>query len=156
MELVAAGAKHLAAIGIRARADFEECVAAVFVVLDRKALEKRVASGTGGGSELRCHESIIAILRKIVKYIFPNLPAHVSFKRMAKRKNAAAVELANLRAKSLTKQERVDIASKAGKARMTKLTPEQRSEIARKAGKAGGRGRKKAELSGPTVPPAGR
>jgi hypothetical protein len=55
---------------------------------------------------------------------------------MAKRKNAAAVALAKLRAKSLTKQERADIASKAGKARLTKLTPEQRSEIARKAGRA--------------------
>ena len=62
---------------------------------------------------------------------------------MAKRKNQAAVELAKLRAKSLSKRERVAIASKAGKARLTKLTPEQRSEIARKAGKAGGRGRKK-------------
>jgi hypothetical protein len=62
---------------------------------------------------------------------------------MAKRKNPAAVAMAKLRAKSLTKQERSDIASKAGKARLTKLTPEQRSEIARKAGKAGGRGRKK-------------
>ena len=60
MELVTAGAKHLAASGIRAKADFEECVAAIFVVLDRKALEQRVASGAGGGSELRSHESIIA------------------------------------------------------------------------------------------------
>jgi len=64
---------------------------------------------------------------------------------MARKKNQAAVELAKLRAKSLTKQERVEIASRAGKARLTKLTPEQRSEIARKAGKAGGRGRKKAD-----------
>jgi hypothetical protein len=60
MELVAAGAKHLAAIGIRARTDFEECVAAVFVVLDRKVLEKRVAGGAGGGSDLRSHDFIIA------------------------------------------------------------------------------------------------
>jgi hypothetical protein len=64
---------------------------------------------------------------------------------MARRKNQAAVALAKLRAKSLTKQERAEIASKAGKARLTKLTPEQRSEIARKAGKAGGRGRKRAD-----------
>ena len=64
---------------------------------------------------------------------------------MAKKKNPAAVALAKLRAKSLTKEERAEIASKAGKARLTKLTPEQRSEIARKAGKAGGRGRKKAD-----------
>jgi len=64
---------------------------------------------------------------------------------MARKKNPAAVALANLRAKSLTKQERVDIASKGGKARLTKLTAEQRSAIARKAGKAGGRGRKKAD-----------
>ena len=60
-------------------------------------------------------------------------------------KNPAAVALAKLRAKSLTEQQRAEIASKAGKARLTKLTPQQRSEIARKAGKAGGRGRKKAD-----------
>jgi general stress protein YciG len=64
---------------------------------------------------------------------------------MAARKNPAAIALARLRAKSLTKERRVEIASKAGKARLTKLTPERRSEIARKAGKAGGRGRKKAD-----------
>jgi general stress protein YciG len=50
---------------------------------------------------------------------------------MAKRKNPAAVALGR----------------KGGKARNAKLTPEQRSEIARKAGKAGGRGRKKKELT---------
>ena len=59
------------------------------------------------------------------------------------KKNPAAVALAQLRAKSLTKEERSEIARKAGKARLTKLTPAQRSEIARNAGKAGGRGRKK-------------
>ena len=63
MKLVAAGAKHLAAGGVRARADFEECVTAVFVVLDRKALEKRVAGGAGSGSELRSHVFIIACYR---------------------------------------------------------------------------------------------
>jgi hypothetical protein len=39
VELVAAGAEHLAACGIRTRADFEEGIAAVFVVFDWKALE---------------------------------------------------------------------------------------------------------------------
>lgn len=62
---------------------------------------------------------------------------------MAKKKNPAAVALAKLRAASLTKRERSEIASKAGKARLSKLTAEERSAIARKAGKAGGRGRKK-------------
>jgi hypothetical protein len=45
IELVAAGAEHLAACGIGTRADFEEGIAAVFVVFDRQALEKRVTSG---------------------------------------------------------------------------------------------------------------
>jgi hypothetical protein len=46
---------------------------------------------------------------------------------VAKRKNPAAVALGR----------------KGGKARLKTMTPEERSEIARKAGKAGGRGRKK-------------
>jgi hypothetical protein len=46
---------------------------------------------------------------------------------MAKKKNAAAVELGR----------------KGGKARLKKMTAEERSESARKAGLAGGRGRKK-------------
>ena len=60
VELVAAGAEHLATRGVRTRADFEESVAAVFVVLDRKALEKRGAGGAGGGGESRFHVFIIA------------------------------------------------------------------------------------------------
>jgi deoxyribose-phosphate aldolase len=60
VELVAARAEHLAAGGIRTRADFEECVAAIFVVLDRKALEKRVAGWAGGGGELLYHVTSIA------------------------------------------------------------------------------------------------
>jgi hypothetical protein len=47
--------------------------------------------------------------------------------KMAKKKNPAAVALGR----------------KGGKARLKTLTQEQRSEIARKAGRAGGRGRKK-------------
>ena len=46
VELVATGAEHLAACGIGTRANFEEGIAAVFVVFDREALEKRVARGT--------------------------------------------------------------------------------------------------------------
>lgn len=46
---------------------------------------------------------------------------------MAKRKNPAAVALGR----------------KGGKARLKTMTSEERSEIARKAGKAGGRGRTK-------------
>jgi hypothetical protein len=87
---------------------------------------------------------IITILRKLVDgFLGETFLAHARFEMMAREKNPAAVALAKLRAKSLTKQERVEIASKAGKARLTKLTPEERSEIARKAGRAGGRGRKK-------------
>jgi len=59
MELIAAGAEHLAAGGVRTRADFEKCVAAVFVVFDRKALEERVAGGTGGGGELVFHVTML-------------------------------------------------------------------------------------------------
>jgi hypothetical protein len=60
VELIAAGAKHLAACGIRTRTDFEEGIAALFVVFDREALEKRVAGGAGSGSEFLFHEFIIA------------------------------------------------------------------------------------------------
>ena len=62
-----------------------------------------------------------------------------------RKKNPAAVELAKLRMKKMTAEERSEVALLGGEARARKLTPEQRSEIARKAGKAGGRGRKKAD-----------
>ena len=55
MELIAAGAEELAAGGVRTRADFEEGVAAVFVVLDRKPFEKRVAGGARGRCESASH-----------------------------------------------------------------------------------------------------
>ena len=55
VKLIAAGAQHLAACGIGTGADFEEGVAAVLVVLDRKALEERVASGAGSGGESMFH-----------------------------------------------------------------------------------------------------
>lgn len=64
---------------------------------------------------------------------------------VAKKKNPAAVALANLRMKKMTAAQRSEVASKAGVARTEKLTAAQRSEIARKAGLAGGRGRKKAK-----------
>ena len=67
MELIAAGAEHLAAGAVRTRADFEEGVAAVFVVFDRKALEQRLAVGAGSGGKLLSHEHIIAKQRCIVK-----------------------------------------------------------------------------------------
>ena len=60
VELRAAGTEKLAAGVLSAGVNFEECVATIFVVLDRKALENRVASGAGSGSELRFHEHIIA------------------------------------------------------------------------------------------------
>ena len=63
VKLVAAGAKHLAAGSVRARADFQESVAAVFVVLDLEALEEGVASGAGGRSNLLFHGYIIACYR---------------------------------------------------------------------------------------------
>jgi hypothetical protein len=63
VKLVAAGAEHFAAFGISARADFEDWVArAIFVVLDRKALEKRVAGWAGGGGELLSHEIMLSMI----------------------------------------------------------------------------------------------
>jgi len=130
VELIAAGAEHLAAFGISARADFEDCVAAIFfVVLDRKTFEKRVAGGAGSRGKSRFHDNIIAKRLAIVKCNCDSENKAVSYFWMARRKNPAAVALGR----------------RGGKARLTKLTPEQRSEIARKAGKAGGRGRKKAD-----------
>jgi hypothetical protein len=67
VELVAAGTQQFAADGIGAGVDFQECVPAVFVVLDRKALEESIAGGAGDRSESVLHRFIIAILRKIVK-----------------------------------------------------------------------------------------
>jgi len=55
MELIAAGAEHLAAGAVRTRADFKKGLAAVFVVFDRKALEKCLAGGAGSGGEFRSH-----------------------------------------------------------------------------------------------------
>ena len=119
MELVAAGAKHLAASGVRTRPDFEECVAAVFVVLDRKALEERLAGGAGGGSKLLCH---INIIRSATYKVNPGqtfswcLLSNVILSAM-KRKNQAAAALGR----------------KGGKARAKNLTPEELSEQGRKA-----------------------
>jgi hypothetical protein len=62
---------------------------------------------------------------------------------VAKRKNPAAVALAKRRLKTMTAEERAEVARLGGTASKANLTPEQRSEIARKAGLAGGRGRKK-------------
>lgn len=62
---------------------------------------------------------------------------------MAKRKNPAAVALARRRLKTMTAEQRAEIARLGGKASKANLTPEQRSEIARKAGLAGGRSRGK-------------
>ena len=69
VELIAARAEHLAACGIRTGADFEEGVAAVFVVLDWKALEQGVAGGAGGGGELLSHGLIMLDVSVHVKII---------------------------------------------------------------------------------------
>ena len=59
---------------------------------------------------------------------------------MAKRKNAAAVQLGRLRMKALTKTERQELARQGGlsggKARAKALTKEERAEIGRKAAAA--------------------
>jgi hypothetical protein len=64
---------------------------------------------------------------------------------MARRKNPAAVALARRRMKTMTPEERAEVARQGGKASKAALTPEERSASARKAGLAGGRGRKKAK-----------
>jgi hypothetical protein len=57
--------------------------------------------------------------------------------KKGQKKNAAAVELANLRARKLSAQRRKEIsnmgASAGGRARAQKLSGKRRSEIARKA-----------------------
>jgi hypothetical protein len=52
---------------------------------------------------------------------------------VAKKKNAAAVEMARLRTKKLSPKRRKEISDLANDARMTVLSPEKRSEIARRA-----------------------
>jgi hypothetical protein len=69
VELVATGTEHFAACGIRTRADFEQCVAAVFVVIDREALEQGIAGGAGSRGEFRSHGDIIAKRLAIVKLL---------------------------------------------------------------------------------------
>jgi len=48
--------------------------------------------------------------------------------------------------KTMTAEERAEVARQGGKASKARLTPAQRSEIARKAGLAGGRGRAKKKV----------
>src|ERR1017187_720639 len=57
MELIAAGAEHLAAS--QAGMDFQENVPAVFVVFDRKPFEERFAGRARGGVELLSHKNIM-------------------------------------------------------------------------------------------------
>jgi len=49
VKLVAAGAEKLATDWVGTGTDFEDGVSAIFVVLDWKALEKRVTGGAGSG-----------------------------------------------------------------------------------------------------------
>jgi len=119
VELVAARAQLLSTDEIGARVDRQECVPAVFVVLDRKALEERLAGGAGGGSKLLCH---INIIRSATYKVNPGqtfswcLLSNVILSAM-KRKNQAAAALGR----------------KGGKARAKNLTPEELSEQGRKA-----------------------
>jgi hypothetical protein len=57
VELIAAGTEHRSAS--RTGVDFQEGIAAVFVVLDRKTLKERVADGAGSGGELLSHKNIL-------------------------------------------------------------------------------------------------
>ena len=57
VELIAAGTEHRAASG--AGVDFQEGIAAVLVVFDRKTFKECVAGGAGSGGELLSHKNII-------------------------------------------------------------------------------------------------
>jgi hypothetical protein len=57
VELIAAGTEQFFAS--RTGVDFQEDIAAVFVVFDRKTFKERVTGGAGGGIELLSHENII-------------------------------------------------------------------------------------------------
>ena len=76
MEVVAAGAEHFVANGVRTWADFEKGVAAIFVVFDRKALENRAAGGAGGGGESVSHIFIPRDYRRVL-FFPPDPPAAV-------------------------------------------------------------------------------
>jgi hypothetical protein len=67
VELVATGAQHLAAGGSRTGANFQEGIAAVFVVLDGKTVEEGVAGEAGSGGKLRSHDSIMLDISVYVK-----------------------------------------------------------------------------------------
>jgi hypothetical protein len=67
VELIAAGTEHLAASWIGTGVHFEECIAAVIVVFDRKALKQGVAGGAGGGVELLSHIEMMTYLRRHVE-----------------------------------------------------------------------------------------
>jgi hypothetical protein len=60
VELIAAGTEHRAASG--AGMDFQEGIAAVFVVFDRKTFKTRIAGGAGGGVESLSHVDKYALL----------------------------------------------------------------------------------------------
>jgi hypothetical protein len=60
MELRAAGAEKRSAAGVGAGMDWNGDIAAFFAVLDREAIEIRVAVAASGGSEFRFHAFNIA------------------------------------------------------------------------------------------------
>jgi hypothetical protein len=66
MELIAAGAEHLAAS--RAGVHFEKDVLALFVVFDREAFKERVAGRAGSGVELLSHITIVCLSKRFVKH----------------------------------------------------------------------------------------
>ena len=61
---------------LKTRKDRPSAAAAVFVVLDRKALEERVASGAGGGGELAFH---VFIMLKIQLQVTSSLSYYYCF-----------------------------------------------------------------------------
>jgi hypothetical protein len=59
VELIAARAEELAAVGVGAWVDFEHGIRAVFVVLDRNAVVVGIAGGAGGRGKLWFHNDIL-------------------------------------------------------------------------------------------------
>jgi hypothetical protein len=66
VELIAAGAEHGAAS--RTGVHFQEGIAPVFVVFDRKTFKERVAGKARGGVKSLSHKDIISSIAALVKH----------------------------------------------------------------------------------------
>ena len=150
VELAAAGTEQLAAIAVGARMHFGDNAAdAIFVVLERQALEKGFAIGAGSGSESGSHSQIVCLSKRIVKHAEgPTQTVErytmVSNRMKAKGKNPNAAALGRLGGKASMQARSADEREEfarlgglaGGKARAKKLTKSERIAIAKKAAEA--------------------